>query len=63
VDATADRPTFWTRDEAAALLRISTRSLDKLIRARKLAAVRPVPGRVLVAKEALEQFIKESTAR
>jgi excisionase family DNA binding protein len=47
----------YSRKEAAADLRISLRTLDRLI-ANKQITVRRIGRRVFITREALEQFIK-----
>ena len=46
-----------TLDEAAAELRVSRRSVERLVRAGRLRVLHPVPGRTLVERRELEAYI------
>jgi excisionase family DNA binding protein len=46
-----------TLDEVAERLRVSRRSVERLVRARRLRVLHPVPGRTLVERRELEAYI------
>lgn len=56
--AQAERPTL-TREEAAALVGVSVRTLDELIKEGRIRVVR-VGRRVLVLRSAVSEFLGES---
>lgn len=51
---------IYTRKEAAEYLRISTATLDRVVKAGKIKTIQFVPkGKVFFKKESIEAFIQE----
>jgi excisionase family DNA binding protein len=48
---------FLTLDEAAAELRVSRRSVERLVRSGRIRVVRPSPGRVAVERREMDAYI------
>jgi len=46
-----------TANEAAAFLRVSRRTLERLVKAGRIRVVRPSPGRVLVEDRELDAYL------
>ncbi len=46
-----------TLDEVAQALRVSRRSVERLIRAGRLRVVRPVPGRTMIERRELNAYV------
>jgi excisionase family DNA binding protein len=47
---------YLTLPEVAAQLRVSRRSVERLVRAGRIRVVRPVPGRTLVERRELDAY-------
>lgn len=48
---------FLTLDEVAEELRVSRRSIERLVRAGRLRVVRPTPGRVMIERRELNAYV------
>ena len=46
-----------TLDEVAQALRVSRRSVERLVRAGRIRVLHPVPGRTLVERRELEAYV------
>lgn len=49
-------PDLLTLDEVALALRVSRRSVERLVRAGRLRVLHPVPGRTLVERSELDAY-------
>jgi excisionase family DNA binding protein len=54
-------PRFLTIDGAAAYTSLSSETIRRLIETGKLQPLRPVKGRIVIDRHALDQFITSST--
>jgi excisionase family DNA binding protein len=59
----APEPVLLTETEAAAVLRLSTRSVRRLIAAGRLRVVHPVPGRTLITRRELDAYLAHLEGR
>lgn len=63
-DATKDLPPFLTKDEIVAFLRVSLRSVDRLLDSGRLTRIKPVNGaprgRCLIARASIVRLLVES---